>query len=89
MRIRPANNLAARLFAAQTLVAMAGAATWWEVAAVIGPAIFQSHLNQAQVAQVSADTARHVDEAFRSASAVSIGVALRASLVAASFGSFR
>jgi two-component system sensor histidine kinase BaeS len=32
---------------------------------------------------VSADTARHVDEAFRSASAVSIGVALLASLVAA------
>ena len=83
MRIRPANNLAARLFAAQTLVAVAGAATLWVVAAVIGPAIFQSHLNQAQVAQVSADTARHVDEAFRSASAVSIGVALLASLVAA------
>jgi two-component system sensor histidine kinase BaeS len=83
VRIRPANNLAARLFAAQTLVAVAGAATLWVVAAVIGPAIFQSHLNQAQVAQVSADTARHVDEAFRSASAVSIGVALLASLVAA------
>ena len=83
MRIRPANNLAARLFAAQTLVAVAAAATLWVVATVIGPAIFQSHLNQAQVAQVSADTARHVDEAFRSASAVSIGVALLASLVAA------
>jgi len=83
VRIRPANNLAARLFAAQTLVALAGAATLWVVAAVIGPAIFQNHLNQAQVAQVSADTARHVDEAFRSASAVSIGVALLASLVAA------
>jgi len=83
VRVRPANNLAARLFAAQTLVAVAGAATLWVVAAVIGPAIFQSHLNQAQVAQVSADTARHVDEAFRSASAVSIGVALLASLVAA------
>jgi two-component system sensor histidine kinase BaeS len=83
VRVRPANNLAARLFAAQTLVAVAGAATLWVVAAVIGPAIFQSHLDQAQVAQVSADTARHVDEAFRSASAVSIGVALLASLVAA------
>ena len=83
MRIRPANDLAARLFAAQTLVAVAGAATLWVVAAVIGPAIFQNHLDQAQVAQVSADTARHVDEAFRSASAVSIGVALLASLVAA------
>ena len=83
MRIRPANNLAARLFAAQTLVALAGAATLWVVAAVFGPAIFQNHLTQAQVAQVSADTARHVDEAFRSASAVSIGVALLASLVAA------
>jgi len=83
VRIRPANNLAARLFAAQTLVALAGAATLWVVAAVIGPAIFQNHLTQAQVAQVSADTARHVDEAFRSASAVSIGVALLASLVAA------
>jgi len=83
VRIRPANDLAARLFAAQTLVAVAGAATLWVVAAVIGPAIFQNHLDQAQVAQVSADTARHVDEAFRSASAVSIGVALSASLVAA------
>jgi len=83
VRVRPANNLAARLFAAQTLVAVAAAATLWVVAAVIGPAIFQRHLDQAQVAQVSADTARHVDEAFRSASAVSIGVALVASLVAA------
>lgn len=79
---RRSRGLATRLFLAQTLVAVVGAATLWLVAAAVGPAIFHGHLQRA-VGHVGADTSRHVEEAYRSASAVSIGVALAASLVAA------
>jgi two-component system sensor histidine kinase BaeS len=75
-------GLATRLFLAQTLVAVVGAATLWLVASAAGPAIFHGHLKRA-VGHVSADTSKHVEEAYRSASAVSVSVALAASLVAA------
>lgn len=76
------HGLAARLFAAQLLVVLVAAATLWLVAAAVGPPIFHNHLHHA-VGQVSTSTTRHVEEAFRSASAVSVGVALAASLAAA------
>jgi signal transduction histidine kinase len=75
-------GLATRLFLAQTLVAVVGAATLWLVASAAGPAIFRSHLHRA-VGHVDATTSRHVEEAYRSASAVSVSVALAASLIAA------
>jgi signal transduction histidine kinase len=76
------SGLAARLLLAQTLVALAGAATLWVVAAGVGPPIFHSHLHRA-AGQVNADTTRHVEEAFRSASALSVSIALAASVLAA------
>jgi two-component system sensor histidine kinase BaeS len=74
-------GLSVRLFLAQTLTALVAALTLWAVAAAVGPAIFHAHLHRAAGA-VPAETSRHVEEAFRSASAISIGVALVASLAA-------
>lgn len=75
-------GLASRLFAAQTLIALVGAATVWLVAAGVGPGIFHLHLREA-VGTVDAATSRHVEEAYNSASAISITVALLSSLGAA------
>jgi signal transduction histidine kinase len=75
-------GLAGRLFAAQTLVVLAGSVTLGLVAAAVGPAIFHDHLSQI-AGHVDPDAARHVEEAYASASAVSLAVALFAALAAA------
>jgi signal transduction histidine kinase len=75
-------GLAGRLFAAQTLVVLAGSVTLGLVAAAVGPTIFHDHLRQI-AGHVEEDTARHVEEAYASASAVSLTVALVAALAAA------
>lgn len=79
---RPGPGLAGRLFLAQTLTAVVAALTLWAVAAAVGPAIFHAHLHRA-AGLVTAETSRHVEEAFRTASAISISVALAAALAAA------
>jgi two-component system sensor histidine kinase BaeS len=79
---RPEPGLGTRLFLAQTLTAVVAALTLWAVAAAVGPAIFHAHLHRA-AGVVPAETSRHVEEAFSSASAISIGVALVASLATA------
>ena len=78
----PPTGLATRLFVAQALVAAVAAATLWLVAFSIGPAIFHEHLRRAAT-DVTPTMSHHVEEAFRSASAISIGVALIASVAAA------
>jgi two-component system, OmpR family, sensor histidine kinase BaeS len=75
-------GLAGRLFAAQALVVLTGAATLGLVAAAAGPAIFRDHLQRVS-GQVDAVARRHVEEAYASASAISLGVALLAALAAA------
>ncbi len=75
-------GLAGRLFAAQALIALTGAITLGLVAPVVGPAIFRSHLDQVS-GHIDTETTRHVEEAYASASAVSLGVALLAALAAA------
>src|SRR5450759_4456216 len=60
----------------------AGGLTLWLVALAVGPVIFHDHLHRAAVT-VPAQTSRHVEEAFQSASAISISVAVLASLGAA------
>jgi two-component system sensor histidine kinase BaeS len=79
---RPRWGLAGRLFAAQTLVVLAGSVTLGLVAAAVGPAIFHDHLRQI-TGHVDPDAARHVEQAYASASAVSLTVALVAALAAA------
>jgi signal transduction histidine kinase len=80
-RWRPA-GLAARLFLAQVLVVMAGAVTVWVLVAAVGPPIFRVHLKRA-LGDVDPVMVRHVEEAFQSATALSITVAVFAALIAA------
>ncbi|RSM62023.1 two-component sensor histidine kinase [Actinoplanes sp. ATCC 53533] len=75
-------GLAGRLFGAQVLVVLAGAATLGLVAVAVGPAIFGRHLREVS-GHVDAATTRHVEEAYASASALSLGVALLSALAAA------
>jgi two-component system sensor histidine kinase BaeS len=79
---RPRLGLAGRLFAAQTLVVCAGSVTLGLVAAAVGPASFHDHLRQI-TGHVDPDAARHVEQAYASANAVSLTVALVAALAAA------
>jgi signal transduction histidine kinase len=79
---RPSPGLAGRLFAAQALVAVAGTATVGLIAIGAGPTIFRDHLQQ-MPEPVDAETIRHVEDAYASASAVSLTVALIAALATA------
>jgi signal transduction histidine kinase len=64
-----------RLLIAQTLVLLAGALTTWIVAAIVGPPLFREHLHQAGVSAGSAEQF-HAEEAFRYATALSVGGAV-------------
>src|SRR4029079_5760011 len=75
-------GLAGRLLVAQTLVVLTGALTAWLVAAVVGPPLFHKHLAQAHFTSPSAEIV-HTGEAYQSANAISLSLALLAALVAA------
>lgn len=75
-------GIGVRLLLAQTLVLVAGAATVWIVASVVGPPLFREHLRRAGVAEVSSEQ-MHAEEAYTYATAISIGVALGVSALAA------
>jgi two-component system, OmpR family, sensor histidine kinase BaeS len=78
--LRP--GIGVRLLLAQTLVLVAGAATIWIVAAVVGPPLFREHLHRAGVPAMSSEQ-MHAEEAYTYATAISIGVALAVSALAA------
>lgn len=71
-----------RLLLAQALVLVTGALTTFAAAMVIGPSIFHDHLAQAGMTN-SAEETHHVEQAFRSALLISIGVAVVAAVAAA------
>ena len=71
-----------RLLIAQVVVMVAGALTAWMVAAVVGPPLFRDHLLRAGHVGSTAEQA-HVEEAYRSASAISIAMGLLIALLAA------
>ena len=75
-------GLAVRLFTAQVLVVLAGGVTLIVVATAVGPALFRTHLRQAAHG-VDAQTSQHVEQAYRLANMISLGVALLAALAAA------
>ncbi len=75
-------DFASRLLIAQALVLVAGATTSWIVAALVGPGIFQDHLQRAGVSHIPTETS-HVEEAFASAMFVSVVVAVLVSLLVA------
>jgi signal transduction histidine kinase len=67
---------------AQTLVLLTGTLTAWLIAAAVGPSVFHEHLTMAKVGSTPAQIL-HTEEAFQSASAISLSLALLAALVAA------
>jgi two-component system, OmpR family, sensor histidine kinase BaeS len=71
-----------RLLIAQTLVLLAGAITTWIVAAIVGPPLFREHLHQAGVSAGSAEQF-HAEEAYRYATALSVGGAIAVAAVTA------
>ncbi|MGX9787225.1 HAMP domain-containing sensor histidine kinase [Mycobacterium sp. MMS18-G62] len=75
-------GIGARLLLAQTLVLVAGAATVWIVAAVVGPPLFREHLHRAGVPAMSSEQ-MHAEQAYTYATAISIGMALAVSALAA------
>lgn len=75
-------GIGVRLLLAQTLVLVAGAVTVWIVAAVVGPPLFREHLHRAGVPAMSSEQ-MHAEEAYTYATAISIGVALAVSALAA------
>ncbi|WP_082537971.1 cell wall metabolism sensor histidine kinase WalK [Angustibacter sp. Root456] len=75
-------NLTVRLLLAQLLVLVAGAVTAWVVTVAIGPPLFHEHLRRAGVAASPAEVT-HAEEAFRSATVISLTLALLAALATA------
>lgn len=77
-RLPGPRDLSTRLLVAILVVVLVGAATAWVVVAGIGPAIFHAHMMQTRGSE--ANTAAHAEEAFRTASMLSLAVALIAAL---------
>lgn len=75
-------GLASRLMLAQVLVLGASVATAGAVAAIVGPPLFHQHLLEAGQAPDSPELA-HIEQAYRDASLVSLGVALVIALACA------
>jgi two-component system sensor histidine kinase BaeS len=82
MPVGTGRPLATRLLLAQGAVVAAGIVTASVVAAVTGPPIFHEHLVQAGTS-VGGSEMMHVEEAFRDASLISLGVALVIALLCA------
>ncbi|MHA7135358.1 sensor histidine kinase [Oerskovia turbata] len=76
---RRPRGIAVRLLAAAVLVVLAGGVAGWVVAAVIGPTVFDEHLHRAEATPGS--MSQHAQEAFASASQVTLAVALGTSVV--------
>lgn len=74
------SGLAARLLAATAVVVFVGWATAWVVVTAVGPAIFHDHMIQGQASEPG--VLRHAEQAFQSASALSLAAALLAALAA-------
>lgn len=74
-------SLSTRLLIAQLLVVLTGALTAWIVGSAVAPALFHRHMLQAAEAEPGADAAAmHAEQAFQSANAISLTMALLAAL---------
>ena len=73
-------GLATRLFVAVAAVVTVGALTAWLVAAVLGPPIFHDHLVQAGL-QGDPSALLHAKEAYRTASTLSLSIAVAAAVL--------
>ena len=68
-------GIGVRLLLAQSMVLVAGGATTWIVASIVGPPLFHEHLRRAGVADQSNEQF-HAEQAYRYATAISIAVAV-------------
>lgn len=75
-------GIGVRLLLAQSLVLIAGAVTTSIVATIVGPPLFREHLHRAGV-PADSDGQLHAEEAYIYATAISIGVAVAVSALAA------
>jgi len=75
-------GLAGRLLVAQALVLLAGALTAWTIAATVGPRLFHDHLAMVHPGSTTAQSL-HTEEAYQSANAISLSLALLAAMAAA------
>ncbi len=75
-------RLGVRLLLAQSMVVVAGAVTSWLVAVIAGPPLFREHLRRAGV-PASSDEQFHAEQAYLSATAISLAVAIGAAALAA------
>lgn len=80
--VRPGPGIGARLLLAQAMVLVAGGATTWVVAVIVGPPLFREHLRRAGMAH-SPTEQFHTEQAYRYATAISIAVALGVAAVTA------
>jgi two-component system, OmpR family, sensor histidine kinase BaeS len=71
-----------RLLLAQAMVLAAGTVTTWVVAAIVGPPLFREHLRRAGVSHDSLEQL-HAEQAYRYATALSVGGALAVSALTA------
>jgi two-component system sensor histidine kinase BaeS len=74
-RSRRSPGVGARLLLAQALVLVAGGATTWIVAVIVGPPLFREHLHRAGLDHSSSEQF-HAEQAYRYATAISIAVAV-------------
>jgi two-component system, OmpR family, sensor histidine kinase BaeS len=72
---RRSPGVGVRLLLAQALVLIAGGATTWIVAVIVGPPLFREHLRRAGVTHESNEQF-HAEQAYRYATAISIAVAV-------------
>lgn len=78
--MRGGRGLAARVFAAQTMIVLAGAATLVVTATLVAPGLFHTHLRRA-VGEVTPSMSTHLDRAFETATVLSLAAAVTASLI--------
>lgn len=73
---RPTWRIGTRLLLAQALVLIGAIATAGVIAALVGPPLFHEHMLKATPDPTPTEL-EHVEEAFRAASAISLGLAWR------------
>jgi two-component system, OmpR family, sensor histidine kinase BaeS len=79
---RRRGGLAGRLLVAQTMVLLTGTVTAWLIAVAVGPNLFHQHLASAHVGASAAQIA-HTEQAYQSANAISLSLALLVALAVA------
>ncbi|RVW06361.1 sensor histidine kinase [Rhodococcus spongiicola] len=80
-RVTGGPGIGLRLLLAQSMVVVAGGATSWVVAGLVGPSLFREHLEQAGLPD-SSEEQFHAEQAYRSATVISLTVAIGAAVLA-------